>query len=193
MDLDADLDSIFCNLDQPRDPIQHGYPMDIVDTKIFYEDESFVFQSVVFESESKKLIIEKKDVKNKKRKHRSELDLANMQASKISQLHMETGDALHDSVRVIEAENAKLKDQIKELEEALFPMPLLGSPLAIAIPSTPCTPATNLKGSSSFLASCRGYVEKNINRRMELITKAWETSQNMDSVGSRAHNLLQLL
>jgi hypothetical protein len=51
MDLDADLDSIFCNLDQPGDPIQHGYPMDIVDTEIFYEDESFVFQSVVFESE----------------------------------------------------------------------------------------------------------------------------------------------
>jgi hypothetical protein len=193
MDLDADLDSIFCNLDQPGDAIHHGYPMDIVDTEFFYEDESFVFQSVVFESESKKLIIEKRDVKNKKRKHRSELDLANMQPSKISQLHMETRDALHDSVGVIEAENARLKDRIKELEEALFPMPLLGSPLATTMPATPCTPAANLKGSSSFLASCRGYVEKNINKRMELITKAWETSQNMDSLGSRAHNLLQLL
>jgi hypothetical protein len=61
------------------------------------------------------------------------------------------------------------------------------------MPSTTCTPATNLKGSSSFLASCRGYVEKNINKRMELITKAWETSQNMDSLGRRAHNLLLLL
>jgi hypothetical protein len=110
------------------------------------------YSRVLFlKANKKKIIIEKKDVKNKKRKHRSELDLANMQASKISQLHMATGDALHDSVRVIEAENAKLKDRIKELEEALFPMPLLGSPLAIAIPSTPCTPATNLKGSSSFL------------------------------------------
>jgi hypothetical protein len=98
MDLDADLDSIFCNLDQPGDAIHHAYSMDMVDTEIFYEDESFVFQSVVFESESKKLIIEKRDVKNKKRKHRSELDLANMQASKISQLHMETRDALHDSL-----------------------------------------------------------------------------------------------
>jgi hypothetical protein len=44
----------------------------------------------VFESESKKLIIEKKDVNNNQRIHRSELDLANMQASKISQLHMAT-------------------------------------------------------------------------------------------------------
>jgi hypothetical protein len=32
-----------------------------------------------------------------------------------------------------------------------------------------------------------------MNKRMELITKAWETSQNMDSLGSRAHKLLLLL
>jgi hypothetical protein len=156
----------------------------------FDEDESFVFQSVVFESESKKLIIEKRDVKNKKGKYRSEVDLANMQPSQISGLHRETRDALDDSIGVIEAENARLKDQIKELEEALIPMPLLASPLAIAMPATP---ATKLKGSSSFLASCRGYVEKNIKKRMELITEAWETSQTMDSLGTRAHNLLELL
>jgi hypothetical protein len=99
-----------------------------------------------------------------------------MQASKISQLHMATADALHGSVGLIEAENARLKNRIKELEEALFPMPLLHSALRIAMLATMCTPATNLKGSSSFLTSCRGYVEKNINKRMELITKAWETS-----------------
>ena len=134
--------------------------------KFFYEDESFVFPSVVFETESKKLIIEKRDVKNKKRKHRSELDLANMHASKIYELHKETRYALHDSVGVIEAENARLKNQIKELEEALFPMPLLGSSLEIAMLVTVCTPATNLKGSSSFLASYRGYVDK-------ISTKEW--------------------
>jgi len=116
-----------------------------------------------------------------------------MQGSKISQLHMETKDALHDSVGVIEAKNARLKNQIKELEEALFPMSLLGSSLEIAMPVTTCTPATNLKGSSSFLASFRRYVKKNINKRIELIAKAWETSQNMDSLGRRAHNLLLLL
>ena len=96
-----------------------------------------------------------------------------MQASKISQLHLATGDALHESVGFIEAENARLKNWIKELEESLFPMPLFGSPLEIAMPMTTYTPATNLKGSFNFLASCRGYVEKNINRIMELITKAW--------------------
>ena len=50
MDLNADLESIFCNLDQPAHAIQHAYSMDMVGTKIFYEDESFVFQSVVFET-----------------------------------------------------------------------------------------------------------------------------------------------
>jgi hypothetical protein len=193
MDLHADLESIFCNLDQPAHAIQHACSMDMVGTEIFYEDESFVFQSIVFETESKKLIIEKRDIKNKKRKHCSELDLANMHASKIFELHRAIGDALHDSVGAIEAENARLKNRIKELEEAMFPMPLLGSSLEIAMPATTCTPATNLKGSSSFLASCRRYVEKNINKRIELIAKAWETSQNMDSLGSRAHNLLLLL
>jgi hypothetical protein len=53
MDLDTDLESIFCNLDQPAKGIQPTYSMDMVDTLIFYEDESFVFHNVVFESESK--------------------------------------------------------------------------------------------------------------------------------------------
>jgi iron-sulfur cluster repair protein YtfE (RIC family) len=110
----------------------------------------------VFESESKKLIIERKDVNNNQRMHRSELDLANMKASKISQLHMETRDALHGSVGLIEAENSRLKNHIKELEEALFSMPLLHSSLRITMPAITCTPATNLKGSSSFFASYRG-------------------------------------
>jgi hypothetical protein len=55
--------------------------MDISVTENFDEDESFVFQRVVFGSQSKKLIIEKKDVKNKKGKSPSEVDLANMRPS----------------------------------------------------------------------------------------------------------------
>ena len=70
MELDTDLDSMLCYLDQPGDAIQYSHPMDISDTENFDEDESFVFQSVVFDSQSKKLIIEKKHVKNKKGKSR---------------------------------------------------------------------------------------------------------------------------
>jgi hypothetical protein len=71
MELDTDLDSIFHSLDQLGDVIQYIRPMDIVDTKIFYEVESFIFQSVVFDNKSKKLIIEKRDVKKNKGKSRS--------------------------------------------------------------------------------------------------------------------------
>jgi hypothetical protein len=72
------------------------------------------------------------------------------------------------------------------LEEALIPTPLFASPLAKTMPATP---AAKLKGSSSLLTSCRGYVEKNIKKRMELITEAWETSQNIASFRTRAHAL----
>ena len=186
MELAPDLDSVSHYLDQPKDTIQHSHPMDISDTKNFDEDESFVFQSVVFYKESKKLIIEKRDVKNKKGKSRSEINLRNMQPSQIYRLHQAMGYALDDSIGRIKAENARLNDRIKELDEALIPIPLLANPLEKTVPATP---ATKLKGFSSLLASCRGYVEKNINKRMELITRVWETSQSMASLGTRAHAL----
>jgi hypothetical protein len=113
MDVEPDLDSVILNLDQPGDSIQHSRPMDIADTKIFDEDESFVFQSTVFDNKSKKLIIEKRDVKNKKGKSRSEVNLANMQLSQIRRLHRETKDSLDDSIGGIEAKNARLKDWVK--------------------------------------------------------------------------------
>jgi hypothetical protein len=72
------------------------------------------------------------------------------------------------------------------LEEDLIPTPLFSSPLAKTVPATP---ATKLKGSFSLLTSCRGYVEKNIKKIMELITEAWETSQNIVSFRTRAHAL----
>jgi hypothetical protein len=139
MELETDLDSVFCNVDQPRDAIQHSLPMEIDETEFFYEDESFVFQSIVFYSESKNLIIEKRDVKNKKGKSHSEINLGNMRPSQISRLHRATRDALDDSIGGIEAENVRLKDRVKELEESLIPMPLFVSPLAITMPVHPCS------------------------------------------------------
>jgi hypothetical protein len=148
------------------------------------EEESFSFQSVVFDKESKKLIIEKGDMKNKKGKYRSEVDLKDMWPSQISKIHRATGDALDDSIGGLEAENMKLKERIKELEDALMPLPLLSSPLSIVRPTTP---VVKLKGSSSLLTSSRSYVERNIKKRMALITEAWEVSKNIVSFGSRVH------
>jgi hypothetical protein len=107
-----------------------------------------------------------------------------MQPSQISRIHREIDDALDGSIGGLEAENTKLKERIKELEDTLMPLPFLASPLTIIGPTTP---AAKLKGSSSLLTSARSYVERNIKKIMELITKAWVNFKKHASFGSRAH------
>jgi hypothetical protein len=53
----------------------HNPGMEIIGIDTLDEEESFAFQSFVFDNESKKLIIEKKDVNNKKEKYHSEINL----------------------------------------------------------------------------------------------------------------------
>jgi hypothetical protein len=78
MELETNLENVFLNVNQPGDMIHHNPLMKIVETEIFYEDESFVFQSVVFYSESKNLIIEKRDLRNNKVKSCSYINLRNI-------------------------------------------------------------------------------------------------------------------
>ena len=60
MEIDTDLDAMFPFFDHPEDAIHHIHPMDIYVAQNFDEDESFVFQSTVFDSRNKKLIFQKK-------------------------------------------------------------------------------------------------------------------------------------
>jgi hypothetical protein len=53
-----------------------------------------------------------------------------MRPSQISKIHRATGDALDDCIGDLEAENMKLKERIKELEDALMPIPLLANILS---------------------------------------------------------------
>jgi hypothetical protein len=91
---------------------------------------------------------------------------------------------------VLNQKKMKLKERIKELEDALMPLPLLSSTLTIVRPTTP---AAKLKGSSSLLTSSMRYVERNIKKIMALITEAWEISKNIVSFGSRAHSFHEYL
>jgi hypothetical protein len=76
------------------------------------------------------------------------------------------------------------------LEEALMPLPMLASPLAMIGPTTL---VEKLKGLTILLTSSQGYVEKNIKKRMELIREDWEMSKSMVSFGTRAHAFQEYL
>jgi hypothetical protein len=91
-----------------------------------------------------------------------------MRCSQISKIHRANKDSLSDSIGGLEAENRKLKERIKELEDALMSFPLLCSPFSIVRPTTSIV---KLKGYSSLLTSSKTYVERNIKKRMALITK----------------------
>jgi hypothetical protein len=171
MELEAYIEKMFPTMDKLGNTTHHNSSLEIIENETFNEEESFAFQSVVFDRESKKLIIEKGDMKNKKGKYRLEVDLRDMRPSHISKIRRATRDVLDDSIDGLEAENTKLKERIKELEDALMPLPLLASSLTIV---TPTTPTSKLKESSSLLTSTISYVERNIKKRMELITEAWE-------------------
>jgi hypothetical protein len=91
MELEVDIEKIFPAIDQPENMAQQNSLLEVVANETFSEEESFTFQSVVFDKESKKLIVERGDQKNKKGKSRSEVDLKDMQPSQISKIHRETG------------------------------------------------------------------------------------------------------
>jgi hypothetical protein len=110
MELEIDIEKMFPDDDQLERTAPQNPQMEIIGTETFDEEESFAFQSVVFYNESKKLVIEKRDVKNKKGKSRSEINLRNMWPSQISQIHRATGDALDNSIDDLEAENVRLKE-----------------------------------------------------------------------------------
>jgi hypothetical protein len=57
----------------------------------------------------------------------------------------------------------------------------------------PDTPAPNVKAPSTLLASCKGYVENNITKRMKLVTDSWKRSQTITSLGTKAPRLHELL
>jgi hypothetical protein len=71
MELEIDIEKIFPDDNQLERTSPHTHEMEIIGTDTLDEEEYFSFQSVVFDNESKKLVIEKRDVKNKKWKSHS--------------------------------------------------------------------------------------------------------------------------
>jgi hypothetical protein len=106
-----------------------------------------------------------------------------------------TGDTLEVSVDGLEAENARLKERIIELECALIPPPIFRSPIASTQSgrNTKGTPELKLKGTSSLLVAVGHFVGENIRKRMSLILEAWDVGNNIVLFGSKLNNLREYL
>jgi hypothetical protein len=164
--------------------------VEISDTDFFDIDESFLIQSAIFDSQYKILVIEKRDVTNMKGKSHTEIKFSEMSPSQIFQFHQGTSDILRDSIRGIEIENANMKQLLNEFEQAFLATPEFASPLEKNVLATI---AMKMKVSSTLLACSTTLVENNINKRMQLVTEAWETSQNLVSFRKKANDLLKQL
>ena len=57
----------------------------------------------------------------------------------------------------------------------------------------PATTVAKMKVSSTLLACSRALVDNNFNKIMQLVTEAWETSQNIVSFQKRENDLLEHL
>jgi hypothetical protein len=92
MELEADIEKIeFPEIEQQEHVVQQNTALEVVGNESFSEEESFTIQSVVFDKDSKKLILERNDQRNKKGKSCSEVDLKYMRPSQISKIHKATG------------------------------------------------------------------------------------------------------
>jgi hypothetical protein len=110
-----------------------------------------------------------------------------MRSSQISSFHQVIGEILHDSIGGIETENVNLKDHLNEFEQDFIATLEFSSPMEKILPTTT---VAKMKLSSTLLPCSRALVENNINKRMKLVTKAWETSQNLVSFGKKANDFL---
>jgi hypothetical protein len=68
MKIEIDIEKVFPQVIQLENNAHQNPQMEVIESETFVEKDSFVIQSVIFDSESKNLVIEKRDVKNKKGK-----------------------------------------------------------------------------------------------------------------------------
>ena len=83
-----------------------------------------------------------------------------------------------------------MKKCLNEFEQAFLATPKFVSPLEKIMHATT---VAKMKVSSTLLACSISLVENNINKRMQVVTKAWETSQNLVSFRKKANDLLEQL
>ena len=78
MELEVHIEKIFPTMEELENMAQQNYLLEVFGNATFSEEESFTFQRIVFDRESKNMIVERIDQKNKKGKDHSEVDLKYM-------------------------------------------------------------------------------------------------------------------
>jgi hypothetical protein len=168
----------------------------IVQENIFDEEESLTLHNASFDKELKKLVFQHVNSRGKRVKD-STMDLRGVPTSKLSKIHMVTGNSLDISIDDMEAENERLKNKVRELENALMPPPIFAKPLAFVQPgmNPDDLPESSSKwrGTPSLLVAVRKFVEENIKKRMSLVLEAWDISNNIMTFGSRLHSFKEYL
>jgi hypothetical protein len=166
---------------------------------IIFEEDSLTLHHSTFNKNSIKLVIEKVNSKNNKiqEKWNSKFDFQGVPPYKVMEFHEATRENLKFSIGDIENENVFLKDRVRELENSLIPPPLFVSPIAAIQPlktlEARLESSSILKGTSSFLAIIRRYVDDNIQKRMPLILEAWVLVTKFFSLGSRMKHFKRYL
>jgi hypothetical protein len=96
-----------------------------------FEEEFSTLQHATYNRETKKLLLEKNNTKNKKSSEqwKYSIDLDGLSPSKIVGFHRAIGDELRKSIQKMERENLELKKKVKELEVYLVIGPLFLEPL----------------------------------------------------------------
>jgi hypothetical protein len=107
------------------------------------------------------MVIEKRDVTNRKGKSRTKINFRKMRPSQISLFNRVTGDAIDDSIGGIEVENVKLKDRAKEFVEAFIATAKFAIPFEKNVHATI---VAKIKVSSTLLSLSRALVENNIKK-----------------------------
>jgi hypothetical protein len=110
---------------------------------------------------------------------------------------MVTGNSLDISIDNMEVENERLKNKVRELENALMPPPIFARPLASVQPrmNPNGLPESNSKwrGTPNLLVAVRKFIEENIKKRMSLVLEAWDISNNIMTFGSKLHSFKDYL
>jgi hypothetical protein len=131
MDMDEIIEEPDCSVERLLEMREISNAIMTKDPEIF-EEEPATLHHVAYNRETKKLLLEKFNMKDKKssKRWKYSIELDGVAPSKIVDFHGATGDTLRQSIDKMERDNLELKKRVKDLEVAFVLAPLFPEPLS---------------------------------------------------------------